>query len=494
MKKYILMGIAITSLLSSCDLDLYPYNVIESSQSFKTVSDAKNWANRLHSDLRGRVYGHYILSPDIQADQLNATSDYGNNYGSVHRWTDLTSDNYQIRDNWQGYYSALINVNTAIEGFATISPANANEEKELKEYVGMAHLVRAYYYFLLNARYANAYNESTASSDLSVPLVLTPDINALPARNTVKEVYEQILSDLDVARTNLATKAGAANASTLNIDVVTALEARVKLYMKDWAGAKTAAETLINSNKYVLYNTAADVKKMWHEDAPNEVIFAPFVSINELPNTQGGTYLGWNNGSRHYVPYYLPSQWVIDMFDDNDFRKDAYFLTSNRVLLSGSYHTLTMVNKYPGNPSLRAANAATNYAHSPKIFRIAETILIAAEASYHANNPDAARNHLNKLREARGLPALANTVTGNSLLNEIKNERFRELAFEGYRFDDLKRWGEGFTRRDPQNVNVIQRGNDFDTKTVSANHSKFTWGIPDRDVTANPNIVQNKGW
>ncbi|WP_197053686.1 RagB/SusD family nutrient uptake outer membrane protein [Sphingobacterium sp. T2] len=142
MKKYILMGIAITSLLSSCDLDLYPYNVIESSQSFKTVSDAKNWANRLHSDLRGRVYGHYILSPDIQADQLNATSDYGNNYGSVHRWTDLTSDNYQIRDNWQGYYSALINVNTAIEGFATISPANANEEKELKEYVGMAHLVR----------------------------------------------------------------------------------------------------------------------------------------------------------------------------------------------------------------------------------------------------------------------------------------------------------------------------------------------------------------
>src|SRR5690606_12125821 len=134
MKKYILMGIAITSLLSSCGLDLYPYNVIESSQSFKPVSDAKNWANRLHSDLRGRVYGHYILSLDIQADQLTATSDYGNNYGSVHRWIVITSDNYQIRDNWQGYYSALINVNTAIEGFATISPASANEE------IGRAHV------------------------------------------------------------------------------------------------------------------------------------------------------------------------------------------------------------------------------------------------------------------------------------------------------------------------------------------------------------------
>lgn len=494
MKKYIFIGIAITSLFSSCDLDLYPYNAIESTQSFQSVSDAKNWANRIHSDLRGRVYGHYILSTDIQGDQLNATIDYGNNYGAVHRWSDLTSDNYQIRDNWQGYYSALVNVNTAIEGFKTITTSTAAEEVSLKEYTGVAHLARAFYYFQLNARYAKAYDPSTASSDLSVPLVLVPDINATPSRNTVKEVYDQILADLAIAKSNLASLPGEVNADYFNIDVATALEARVKLFMHDWAGAQSAAESLISGDKYKLYNTAADIKKMWHEDASNEVIFAPFVSINEGPNTQGGTYIGWNAGGKHYVPNFLPSKWVIDEYTDDDYRKGAYFLEVDSVLLGGSYYKASLVNKYPGNPSLRNAGAVTNYAHSPKIFRIAETILIAAEASYRANNESAARTHLNKLRVARGLSALATNVSGDNLFNEIKAERFRELAFEGYRLEDLKRWGEGFTRRQPQIESIVQMGADFAIKSVAPNDLKFTWGIPDRDVVANPNIVQNPGW
>jgi len=458
-----------------------------------SVGDAKNWASRLHADLRGRVYGHYILSTDIQGDQLNATADYGNNYGSVHRWTDLTADNYQIRDNWQGYYSALNNVNIAIEGFKNISTSTPDEENAMKEYTGVAHLARAFYYFQLNARYAKAYNSSTASTDLSVPLVLVADINASPARNTVKEVYEQIIADLAIAKTNLAHKPGSVNSSSLNSDVVTALEARVRLYMTDWAGAKTSAESLINNGKYTLYNTAEGVKKMWHEDAPNETIFAPFVSINESPNTQGGTYLGWSEGGKHYVPFFLPSQWVVDMYSTDDFRKDAYFLTTSQVLMGGAKHTATMVNKYPGNPALRAS-VATNYAHSPKIFRIAEVILIASEASFKAGNETSARSHLNTLRVARGLPALATGITGDVLLNEIKAERFRELAFEGFRLEDLKRWGEGFTRRNPQALVMLQTGSDFNLKSVPANDNKYTWGIPDRDITANPNMVQNPGW
>jgi len=496
LKKYIALGVAITGLFSSCDLDLYPYSSIETSQSFLSVSDAKNWANRIHSDLRARVYNHYILSSDIAGDQLNATANYGNRYGSPHRWTDLRADSYDVRDYYQGYYSGLNNVNVAIEGFKTINPKNDAEATQLNEYVGMAHLARAYYYFQLNSRFAKAYNPSTAATDLSVALVLVADINASPARNTVKEVCDQILADLAVAKTNLANKSGSANANTFNIDVVTALEARVKLYMQDWAGAKAAAETLINGGKYKLYTTAEDLKKMWHEDAGNEVIFAPFVSIAELPNVNSG-YIGFTSSNSTYVPDYLPSQWVIDEYADTDHRKGAYFLKSDKVALGGGTHTATFVNKYPGNPALRTGTV-TNYAHSPKIFRIAETILIAAEASFRANNESAARSHVNTLRVARGLSALESSVTGTNLLNEIKAERFRELAFEGFRFDDLKRWGEGFTRRNPQTTTssfpLLEPGADFTTKSVQANDLKFTWGIPDRDIVANPNMVQNPGW
>lgn len=497
MKKYLVLGIAITSLFSSCDLDLYPYNVIETSQSFMSVNDAKNWANRLHLDLRSRVYGHYVLSSDIAADQLNASANYGNRFGFVHRWTDLIADNYDIRDYYQGYYSGLNNVNVAIQGFEGIVPANAEEETQLKEYKGVAHLIRAYYYFQLNARFAKAYNPTTASTDLSVALVLAPDINANPTRSTVKQVYDQILADLAIAKTNLAGKAGVVNANSLNIDVATALEARVKLYMQDWNAAKLASETLISGNKYKLYTTADGLKKMWHNDEGNEVIFAPFVSINELPNTNA-SYIGLITSNNTFAPDYLPSKWVINTFDDSDFRKDIYFMTSNKVALGGGVHTATLINKYPGNPTLRNATAATNYAHSPKVFRIAEFYLIAAEAAYRIQDETAARNHINTLRVARGLVALSSSVSGTNLLNEIKAERFRELAFEGFRFEDLKRWGEGFTRREPQtspiNFPLLETAADFTTKSVSANDLKFTWAIPDRDIVANPNMVQNPGW
>lgn len=493
--KYIALGLISVSTLNSCDLDLYPYNVIETSQSFNSVSDAKNWASRIHADLRGRVYGHYIMSTDIQADQLNASADYGNNYGDVHRWTGLLSDNYQIRDYYQGYYSGLNNVNMSIEGFKNITPANDAEAQELKEYTGIAHFARAYYYFMLNIRFAKAYNPSSAATDLAVPLVLVPDINATPARNTVKEVYDQILSDIAIAKTNLAAKAGSANANQINLDVVLALESRVRLFMHDWVAAREVAEILINSAKYKLYTTADGVKSMWHTDAGNEVIFAPFVSINEGPNVNN-IYIGWNAGTSRYTPLYLPSQWIIDTYSDSDFRKSAYFLTSSKVYMAskGREFTATIVNKYPGNPALRNSGSVTNYAHSPKVFRIAEVYLNAAEASFMSQNETSARNHINTLRVSRGLTALPLSVTGNTLLNEIKLERMRELAFEGFRLEDLKRWGEGFTRRDSQDAELLQTGPDFNSKTVSANNDKITWGIPDRDVVANPNIVQNPGW
>lgn len=493
LRKYLAISVLAVGLLSSCDLDLAPYNAIDTSLAFTSVADAQKWDTKFYADLRGRVYGHYIMSPDIQADQLNATADYGNNYGAVHRWSDLIADNYQVRDVWQGYYSALNNVNAAIQGFATISPKTDAEAENLKKYIGDAHLARAYYYYMLVNRYAKAYNASTAASDLGVPLVLVPDLNGTPSRSTVKEVYDQILADLAIAKSNLSTVAGKVNADKFNKDVVSALEAKIMLSMGNWDSAKTAAETLINSGTYKLYTTAADVKKMWHEDAPNETIFAPFVSMNEGANTNT-IYIGYNANDKKYRPFFIPSKWVIDFYADSDFRKNTYFLKEVTINQGGKDYKGTIVNKYPGNPALYTG--VTNYLHAPKVFRIAEMYLIASEASFRANpsNTQAALSHLNALRTARGLDALTG-LSGNALFTEIKAERFRELAFEGQRLDDLKRWGEGFTRRDNQTPSeLIQVGPDFNTKSVQASDNKFVWGIPDRDVVANPNIVQNPGW
>ncbi|MGJ1205538.1 RagB/SusD family nutrient uptake outer membrane protein [Sphingobacterium lactis] len=492
LKNIFILGLVSIGFLTSCDLDLTPYNVIDTELSFTSVSDAQKWDTRFYADLRGRVYGHYIMSPDVQADQLNAVIDYGNNYGAVHRWNDFLADSYEISNVWSGYYGALSNVNTAIQGFDKITPKNAEETEKFKAYKGDAHLARAYYYFMLVNRFAKTYNATTANTDLGVPLILVPDINAMPKRNSVKETFDQILADLAIAKTNLAAIPGKPNANRFTIDVVHALEARVKLAMGDWNGAKAAAETVLKKGNYTLYKTEADLKKMWHNDAGNEVIFASFTSFDEGANANS-IYLGYMPKENKYRPAYIPSQWVYDAYEDGDFRKGIYFLKDVIMPYNGRDYKVTVVNKYPGNPEFY--QGTTNYRHTPKIFRVAELYLIAAEAAYKGSPSSAdALTHLNTLRTARGLKALS-SISGNALWQEIKAERFRELAFEGFRLDDLKRWGEGFTRRNPQQPSdLIQVGPEFDSKTVPANHDKFVWGIPDRDDVANPNIEQNKGW
>jgi starch-binding outer membrane protein, SusD/RagB family len=493
----ILAGVMIG--FSSCEkkLDLYPFDRIELSQSFQTIKDAQAYDNVMFSGLRGRLYGIYTISQDVQADQLNATLDFGNRNGNPHRWgTSFLSDDYTIRDTWQGYYFTLKNVNAAIEGYPNIVAATPADQALLDRYKGNAFMSRAYIYSELIIRWGKAYNPATAATDLGVPLELKYNPTSQPKRATVKAVYDQILSDLTQAKTLLAGIPGAKGSTRFTIHSVKALEARVKLNMQDWAGAKAAADEVINSAVYPLYTTAAGLLSMWKDDLTQEVIQQAFVSKpNELANTNS-IYLGFIPASGKFGPDFLPSQWVVDKYDNADLRKNVYFAQKNCYIQGADFPNIWVVNKYQGNPLLFTA-ANTNYQHAPKIFRVAELILISAEAGARqgGTNEPPALIRLNSLRTARGLAPLVG-LTGAALLNEVKEERFRELAFEGFRLFDLKRWNEGFTRSGAQNLNMVQVGANYNTLSIPANDPKFVWGIPANDMTANPSLAgqQNPGW
>ncbi len=484
---------------SSCEkkLELYPYSSIELSQSFKTINDAQAYDNVIFSGLRGRLYGIYTFSQDVQGDQLNATLDFGNRNGNPHRWgSSFLADDYTIRDTWQGYYFTLKNVNAAIQGYPGITISSPAQQALLDRYTGNAYMTRAYIYFELIIRWAKPYEPATAATDPGVPLVLTYDPVDRPARATVKQVYDQIIADLIKANTLLATVAGVKGATRYTTHSVKALEARVKLNMQDWAGAKAAADVVINSAVYPLYNTGAGILSLWKDDATQEVIQQAFVSKpNELANTNS-IYLGFIPATSKFAPDFIPSQWVVDKYDNADLRKNVYFAQKPCYIQGADYPNIWVVNKYQGNPLLFTA-ATTNYQQAPKVFRVAELYLISAEAGARegvASEP-AALGRLNALRTARGLTTLVGT-TGTTLRDEIRDERFRELAFEGFRLFDLKRWHLGFTRSAPQNLNMIQVGGNYNTLSIPADDQKFVWGIPANDMTANPNLVgsQNPGW
>lgn len=483
--------------LAACtkELDKVPFSDIELSQSFQTVKDAKTWNQGLYANFRGRVYGSFTFTTDVQADQLNASLDFGNRNGFPHRWDGFLADDGTIGNTWSSFYRAIVNANISLDGFSKIKPADAAETAELNRYIGDAYMARAYYYSQLIQFYAKAYDPATAATDLGVPLVLSYDVQGKPARATVKAVYDQILSDINQAKTLLSGVNGVQGSARFTKDAVAALEARVRLNMQDWAGARAAAEAVINTGNYPLINTQAELTSYWHVDGKKESILQlTTIAPNELANTNS-IYLGLVPATGRFTPDFIPSQWVIDSYENTDIRKAVYFKQLNLTIQGQNYSNIWLVNKYPGNPAL-FTGATTNYQHAPKVLRVAEMYLISAEAGARSGDATAiagAIARLNALRTARGVSVL-NGLTGASLLNAIKEERTRELAFEGFRLQDLKRWNEGFTRRAPQNTNMLTQGAGYFTLAIPANHDKFVWGIPSNDISINGNLKQNQGW
>lgn len=496
MKKlniYFTVGVALLAGATSCKKidSLKPYDEVVVNTAFSSVKDAGSWDVGFYAKFRSLQYGEYMLAPDVQADELNATLDYGNNYGSVHRWGQFfTSTDYYLQDLWANPYNGIADINVALAGFKGIKPGSANETIQLNHYTGDALLARAYMYNMLIQRYAKAYNATTAASDPGVPLLTTYIRDEMPARASVQQVYTQILADIAQAKTLLADVAGAQGANTFNIDVATALEARVRLEMKDYAGAYTAASSLITANRYPLLHTLADFQNYWYNDGTQESIYQSYVSQTQTPNANS-IYINFNTSNNANDPLFIPTQTVINLYDANDIRKSTYFISTTAIISAVKYN-LYLVNKYPGNPAL-FTGANSNYQNAPKVFRIAEMYCIAAEAAAYSGNDNNALTAINALRVARGVTPFAG-LGGIALQTAIQQERTRELAFEGFRLDDLKRWHMGFSGRTPQNANVIQSGPSYDQLTISADDQKFVWGIPSNDVTVNPNIKQNPGW
>ncbi|MDB5133176.1 MAG: hypothetical protein JWR02_2925 [Mucilaginibacter sp.] len=497
MKKnniYISMVLTVlVTIITSCQkLNLVPVFEIPVNQSFSTVKDAKAWDGGMYALLRNRQFGQYLLESDVATDELNATLDYGNNYGSPQRWDNtFLSTDQNLSAMWNAYYSNIANINTAIAGFPSIATPAASDVTSMNQYTGDAHLMRAWYYHKLVLRWAKPYETATAATDPGVPLVLKFNLTELPARASVQAVYTQILSDITQAETLLANVPGVQGSPYFTIDAARALEARVKLDMHDYAGAYAAANTLITGGKYPLITTQAGMISYWKNDGGQESITQLFVNNTSEAPTSMINYIQPKTAT-NYDPLYVPTQTIIDMFGATDIRKAAYFSSAYPVVIQGTpYPGIFIVAKYQGNPAL-FTTALTNALQAPKIFRIAEMYLIAAEASASASSEPNALTALNALRVARGeVPSVS---TGAALVQDIRDERRRELAFEGFRLDDLKRWHLGFTRGVPQNTNMLLQGSSYVGLTIAADANFFTWGIPFGDTSINPNLVQNPGW
>ena len=473
-----------TLMMLSCDLDKTPYDSITTENSWQTVSDAVKFENGIYSLFKGINGGIYTYTADYQSDLFNATISFGNRGGDIYSWN-FSSSQYDVEDIWQGNYTCINNCNNIINNIDQIVAESDNDKATLSKIRGEAYLMRAICYHTLAVRFAKDYEPSNATTDLGLPLVLEFNVSAKPSRSTLSETYNQIKSDISDARKYL-TVVGTANASYFNVDVIDAFESRVDLYLHNYAEAITLADKVIA--KYPLISNVNDFKGMWLNDSGSEVIFQPYQSVDERVNEMP-YYLSYSTGSKAYAPDFVPSKWVLDLYDSNDIRKSSYFLNSKITCTDVSVTDVYMLYKFPGNPALKTT--AYQYYNMQKIFRSAECYLIAAEAAYGlGGKDDVALEYLNTLKGKRNAPTL-NNLTGTALFAEIKNEWIREFVGEGQRLNDLKRWHDGFTRHDNQNSSIIMQGAIYNTLSVQSDSPKFVWEIPANDLSSNKNLQPN---
>ena len=495
-------AVALVSI-ASCNLDLKPEGsiVYDPDNLISFASDLQGLEADVLAQLRGLEYGIYDEASDVMVDYFNATIDYGNNLGSIHRTDNtFTAGDYDSEDNWQNMFYAIKNFNIVIDG-CTVD-ALPEDLKADAEMVALAHQARGEAYFarayvyLHMARIFGKPVATASDSDLAVPVVLHYDQNAMPARATVSEVYEQIKADLDSAYALLKNVPGAARAERPTVDAVNALYARYYLDKADYANAAAKAVEVINTGNYALADDAATFAAEFNDDNGTEPILQFYASLAEGGSARHEyicpTETADNTYGPYYQPYFLPCKTLVEAYEASDLRLANWFsINQNYTELNGSFMNdqFYVFLKYPGNMALTSGNVHTT-AHAVKPLLISEMYLIAAEAYALSGSTGDAATQLNVLQAKRGA-----TPTSGAIAN-VKAEWYKETVGEGLRMSCLKRWGEGFSGRPAQAgaVGFLMSGPDYEGKSMPASDYHWQWPVPTYEIQVNPNLVQNEGY
>lgn len=512
MKKiYAIMFSVLTLGLASCDMDKTPYDAIPDTEALQSYTDFVNMRTGLYSPLRGVNTGTYLLATELMADNFNAVVGFSNTYGVLHRWQQDTQSG-EFETIWGGFQTLISRANYIIDYSEKVDLTDeelfdADQVKEIRQIIGEAYFIRAYAIFNLAQFFcadfeAKSAGEANSGVAFSLHYAPTSDNSQYPARATLADTYAQIKSDIDAAKPLIPTEPTSLNKANpqayISQDVITALEARVALAMDDYATAAAKAVQLISSDAYALCADADELIEMWQNDNTPEAIWQlPIPSANELASQTGSVFLPYTEGS---TPDYIPSGDLLSVFSRNDYRVQAYFKVDQLNTTNGTSGYVYEFNKYADKTTAvyeRLGTENSRFQNEPKVFRIAEMYLIAAEAYAQAGNVSEAAKYLNDLQANRFADFIRQDYSSTTeLMNEIKDERRRELLGEGTRLFDLKRWHQGVSRTSTQQDDLcLFPGSSITTNLVkSANDPKMIFPIPKAETDANPQIVQNPGY
>ncbi|HEY9507406.1 MAG TPA: RagB/SusD family nutrient uptake outer membrane protein [Gemmatimonadales bacterium] len=431
--------------LAACDsvLDQSPPDRLPTEDAITDARGARAALAGAYDGLRGADEFYYaaefITLGDLSADNVVSVGISGPfDFADANQ---LRANNSSVAGVWEDIYEALNRVNVILEQVPLVTDL---EETEKNQILGEAYAMRA----------LNLHNLTKFWGDVPMPLVSAKSVEEASqiSRTPAAQVYQQIVADLAQAET-LVTETG--DATRVTTGFVDALQARVALYQGDWAGALAEADEVLAQG----YTLAPDFTSLFDAegtDTPEDILKLVFTA--EQFSWHGFYYTSDDLGGEGTVG---PSQKLIDVFDPADVRGTWSIFGDTEGEASGL--------KFP----------TTIGAEDFHVIRLAEVLLIKAEAQARLNDLVGAVDTYNPIRERAGLEphTLGDEVTTQAdVLAEIDLQRQLELAFEGDRWPDLVRSGRA--------VEVMGGIPEYQT----------LYPIPQTEIDVAPGVTQNPGY
>jgi tetratricopeptide (TPR) repeat protein len=364
---------------------------------------------------------------------------------------------------WDVPYTTVFYSNLALQQLNTVD-RNSNNQLQWDRVKANCLFYRAYAFFQLSQIFSPVYNNTTASTDLGIPLRLNADISDRVNRSTVQQTYDQIINDLKVAAllipdASLPTTVISKNRPSK--PAVYGMLARVYLSMGYYDSALNYSSSCLQ-----LYNVLMDYKNPVEVVPPNATS-NPFLQFNPEVIFQSigtrdplGTLVSTTNAR---VDTLLYSKYSI-----GDLRKSYFFRLRepNRYSFRGSYD---------GGSGLFMGLATD------------EIYLIKAECLARKGNVSDAMNTLNALLRKRSMNGFTDIIASDATdaLSKILLERRKELVHRGLRWVDLRRLNN-------EGANItIKRVVNGQTESLMPNDLRYVWPIPDNILGFNPEMMQN---
>lgn len=426
MKKIniILLSSLAVIVFLACDnkLDILPEDSIVNELAFADESLALGVVEGMYSSAQQDdvLNGTWQLAGDWMADNIDFTGTFPT-FNEVRLFA-IIATNTSISAMWDDNYETIGSANLIIDNIPGV-PGATFTAAERAQAIAEARFMRSLVYLNMSGWYGQPLQVGAGRANLSVPLVTSSEPGLEIPRATLGEVHDFIEADLLLAIPDLAS--GTRTKATPS--AARALLARLYLLQERFAEAAVLANQVIGDS---FYDLAPDYT-FYNERGSSEHIFTLANNADDSQDSgQGFTGLSNPNpNGRGDTPF---SDNLIAAYAEEP--GDLRFTTLTQTGNDANAVIRTFPSKFD--------NFQTRDDDAP-VIRITEMYLTRAEGNLRAGTSVGATPlaDINDLRERAGLPAL-----GSVTLDQILNERRKELAFEGFRRMDLMRNGQNLRR------------------------------------------------